>query len=101
MPEILTRPIGLARSFLASLCQKEAPQADIVVTSNNGYPLDQNIYQAVKGMSTAEVACRKGGVIVIAARCEDGSGGEEFWRTFREEKDPKVIMDNYPGHATG
>lgn len=35
--------------FLASLCQKEAPEADIVVTSNNGYPLDQNIYQAVKG----------------------------------------------------
>ena len=80
--------------FLASLCQKEAPQADIVVTSNNGSPLDQNIYQAVKGMSTAEVVCRKGGVIVIAAKCEDGSGGEEFWRTFREEKDPKVIMDN-------
>lgn len=79
--------------FLASLCQKEAPEADIVVTSNNGYPLDQNIYQAVKGMSTAEVACRKGGVIVIAARCEDGNGGEVFWRTFREEKDPKVIMD--------
>ena len=80
--------------FLASLCQKEAPQADIVVTSNNGYPLDQNIYQAVKGMSTAEVVCREGGVIVIAAKCEDGSGGEEFWRTFQEEKDPKVIMDN-------
>ena len=80
--------------FLASLCQKEAPEADIVVTSNNGYPLDQNIYQAVKGMSTAEVACRKGGVIVIAARCEDGNGGEVFWRTFQEEKDPKVIMDN-------
>ena len=79
--------------FLASLCQKEAPEADIVVTSNNGYPLDQNIYQAVKGMSTAEVACRKGGVIVIAARCEDGNGGEVFWRTFQEEKDPKVIMD--------
>lgn len=79
--------------FLASLCQKEAPEADIVVTSNNGYPLDQNIYQAVKGMSTAEVACWKGGVIVIAARCEDGNGGEVFWRTFQEEKDPKVIMD--------
>lgn len=79
--------------FLASFCQKGAPEADIVVTSNNGYPLDQNIYQAVKGMSTAEVACRKGGVIVIAARCEDGNGGEVFWRTFREGKDPKVIMD--------
>lgn len=79
--------------FLASLCQKGAPEADIVVTSNNGYPLDQNIYQAVKGMSTAEVACRKGGVIVIAARCEDGNGGEVFWHTFREGKDPKVIMD--------
>src|SRR6185436_18924198 len=26
---------------------------DVVVTTNSGYPLDQNLYQAVKGMSAA------------------------------------------------
>src|SRR5690606_37594276 len=26
---------------------------DVVITSNSGYPLDQNLYQAVKGMSAA------------------------------------------------
>ena len=30
------------------------PQADIVLTGNGGYPLDQNVYQAVKGMTAAE-----------------------------------------------
>lgn len=70
--------------FLEELCRVELPQADIVITTNNGYPLDQNIYQAVKGMSAAETVCGEGGVIIMAAACEDGHGGEEFARTFRE-----------------
>lgn len=49
----------------------EAPY-DIVVTTNSGYPLDQNLYQSVKGMSAASQAVRKGGAIVIATACEDG-----------------------------
>jgi nickel-dependent lactate racemase len=46
--------------------------ADIVLTTNSGYPLDQNLYQSVKGMSAAAQIVRQGGDIVIAAACEDG-----------------------------
>lgn len=45
---------------------------DIVVTSNNGYPLDQNLYQAVKGMSAAREIVRPGGLIVQVAECREG-----------------------------
>jgi lactate racemase len=45
---------------------------DIVVTTNGGYPLDQNLYQTVKGMSAASRVVRKGGAIVMAAACQDG-----------------------------
>jgi nickel-dependent lactate racemase len=45
---------------------------DIVVTSNSGYPLDINLYQAVKGMSCAAQIVRPGGSIIIAAECRDG-----------------------------
>ena len=45
---------------------------DVVVTSNSGYPLDQNLYQAVKGMSAAASVVRPGGVIICAAECRDG-----------------------------
>jgi nickel-dependent lactate racemase len=45
---------------------------DVVLTSNSGYPLDQNLYQAVKGMSAAAMVVRPGGLIVIAAECRDG-----------------------------
>ncbi|MBT9776539.1 nickel-dependent lactate racemase [Clostridium sp. MCC353] len=69
--------------FLDELCRSEAPKADIVITTNNGYPLDQNIYQAVKGMTTAEAVCRPGGIIIMAAECGDGIGGDEFYRTFK------------------
>ena len=45
---------------------------DVVVTTNAGFPLDQNLYQAVKGMSAAMTVVRPGGLIICAARCEDG-----------------------------
>ena len=45
---------------------------DIVVTSNSGYPLDQNLYQTIKGVSAAAGIVREGGTIICAAECRDG-----------------------------
>jgi nickel-dependent lactate racemase len=45
---------------------------DVVVTTGSGYPLDQNLYQPVKGMSAASQVVRPGGTIVCAAECRDG-----------------------------
>lgn len=45
---------------------------DIVVTTNSGYPLDQNLYQCVKGMSAARQIVRQGGAILMAGACADG-----------------------------
>ena len=80
--------------FIQSLCRCKAAPAPIVVTTNGGYPLDQNIYQAVKGMSTAEMTCSPGGVIVMAAECSDGHGAEAFFRTFADEPDNQLIMNH-------
>ena len=53
--------------FLSSLCQVKAKPSDIVISTNGGYPLDQNIYQAVKGMTAAEAAVKEGGAIIMLA----------------------------------
>jgi nickel-dependent lactate racemase len=45
---------------------------DVVVTTNSGYPLDQNLYQCVKGMSAARQIVAQGGAIVMAGACQDG-----------------------------
>jgi nickel-dependent lactate racemase len=45
---------------------------DVVITTNSGYPLDQNLYQAVKGMSAAHKIVKQGGAILCAAECADG-----------------------------
>ncbi|WP_240414078.1 nickel-dependent lactate racemase [Paenibacillus periandrae] len=45
---------------------------DVVITSNSGYPLDQNLYQAVKGMSAAHKIVKQGGTIIVASECSDG-----------------------------
>jgi nickel-dependent lactate racemase len=49
-----------------------AREYDVVLTTNSGYPLDQNLYQSVKGLSAAARAVRHGGAIVLAAECADG-----------------------------
>lgn len=57
------------RSF--AMAAVDAP-FDIVIASNSGYPLDQNLYQAVKGMSAAAGITAYGGSIILAAACEEG-----------------------------
>ena len=63
---------------MRSLAECKTVIGDIVITSNGGYPLDQNLYQSPKAISTAEVCCRKGGVIIMCAGCADGMGGTNF-----------------------
>ena len=79
--------------FLKGLCQCRKVPADIVITSNNGYPLDQNIYQAVKGMTAGEASCKDGGVIIMAAACNDGHGGESFMKTMTQNLTPARILE--------
>lgn len=78
--------------FLSSLCKVDAKPADIVITTNGGYPLDQNIYQAVKGMTAAEATVKKGGVIIMMAKSNDGHGGEGFYHQMADEPDIEKTM---------
>lgn len=73
----------------------EKKLADIAMTSNGGYPLDQNVYQAVKSMTAAEATVKEGGVIIVSSESSDGLGGDAFYKTFKEERDEKVILDNF------
>lgn len=83
------------REFLASKCQVDAVPADIVISTNGGYPLDQNIYQSVKGMTAAEATVKKGGVIIMLSKASDGHGGKSFHETFRDEKDLNRMMETF------
>jgi len=65
-------------SFVRSLAQCKTVTGDIVVTSNGGYPLDQNLYQSPKAVATAEACCRENGVIIMCCSCADGMGGTNF-----------------------
>lgn len=78
--------------FLSSLCAAKACPADVVITTNGGYPLDQNMYQAVKGMTAAEATVRKGGVIVMLAHSGDGIGGDHFYHQLADEPDIRKTM---------
>ena len=89
--------------FLEALCGVNAAPADIVVSTNGGYPLDQNIYQAVKGMTTAEATVKDGGVIIMLAKSNDGHGGEAFCRELTAGDNMDVLMENIlrrPRHET-
>jgi nickel-dependent lactate racemase len=67
---------------------------EIVITTNSGYPLDQNLYQAVKGMSAASEVVRPGGLIVCAAECRDGFPDHGSYRSALEAStSPQQLLD--------
>ena len=68
---VAAHEVGCAHSKQSAMTRVEAP-FPIVVTTNSGAPLDQNLYQAVKGMCGAATISEPGGLIVSAARCNDG-----------------------------
>jgi nickel-dependent lactate racemase len=68
---------------------------DVVVTTNAGHPLDQNLYQAVKGMSAAATIVRPGGRIVCAAECRDGFPDHGSFREVLASADsPRALLDS-------
>ena len=75
---------------------------DIVITTNSGYPLDQNLYQAVKGMSAAARIVRPGGAIIAAAECSDGlpsHGNYKDLLRMRASAEELLAMIEAPGFA--
>ena len=65
-------------AFIRQWSQCPVITGDIVVTSNGGYPLDQNLYQSPKAMATAEACAGEDGVIIMCCSCCDGMGGAHF-----------------------
>ena len=74
---------------------------DVVVTTNSGYPLDLNLYQAVKGMSAAARVVKEGGTIICAAECSDGIPEHgEYGKLLGARESPEELLQmiNAPGH---
>jgi nickel-dependent lactate racemase len=72
-------------------CERAFP---IVVTTNSGYPLDQNLYQAVKGMSAAAQVVAEGGFIAAASRCNDGFPAHgNFKKLLFDHESPRAMLD--------
>ena len=81
--------------FVLSMSEVKKNPTDIVITTNGGYPLDQNIYQAVKGMTAAEANCKAGGVIIMVSALSDGHGGESFCRMVTEAQSPQQLLEEF------
>lgn len=68
---------------------------DIVVTTNSGYPLDQNLYQTVKGISAAAQIIKNGGTIICASECRDGLPNHgEYSKILSESNSPADLLQN-------
>jgi lactate racemase len=83
-----------ATTVARDVAMQEVPHRfDVVVTSNAGFPLDQNLYQAVKGMSAAAKVVREGGLIVVAAECRDGFPDHgEFRQLLASASTPEALL---------
>lgn len=67
-------------------------KVDITITTNNGIPLDLDLYQTCKGIDTASQITRDGGVIIATSSCCVGVGPEEFMKLHASVKSPKEVL---------
>jgi nickel-dependent lactate racemase len=85
------RGCAFSKSTVMIPCPAPFP---IVVTTNSGYPLDQNLYQAVKGMSAAAQIVEQGGLIVAASKCNDGFPNHgNFKKLLFDHDSPQAVLD--------
>ncbi len=63
-------------------------QADIVITTGGGYPLDKTLYQSIKGQVGALEAVKEGGTIILATQNDEGAGSADFIALLRQLEDP-------------
>jgi lactate racemase len=92
---------GCAFARSTAMAAVEAPY-DVVLTTNSGYPLDQNLYQTVKGISAAAQIVKSGGAIVVASECSDGLPEHGSYKDLlRQFSDPAAYLDQLrqPGFA--
>jgi len=84
------RAAEFVRETAMAACAHRFP---IVLTTNGGYPLDQNLYQTVKGISAAALITEKDGLIVVAARCNDGFPDHgNFKKLLTAHDSPEALM---------
>lgn len=78
----------------ASAMQKVESPFDLIITTNSGYPLDQNLYQGVKGMSAAARIVKDGGAIILAAQCRYGvPDGSPYDALLRRAQKPADVLN--------
>ena len=85
--------------YAKETAMRPVPQPfDVVLTTNSGYPLDQNLYQAVKGMSAAAKIVKAGGTIVCASECRDGLPSHgSYGAILKSQPTPRALLEMISG----
>jgi len=79
--------------FVRWMMEVECEPADITISTNNGYPLDLNLYQSCKGMDTASFATKENGTIIMCTECAEGIGHEGFAEVLKKSRSPEYLLD--------
>ena len=80
--------------LLRKYCEVDPIPADIVISTNGGAPLDQNLYQTAKGLIPGEAMVKQGGSIILCAEMADGIGGELFRKQMKSFSDPEKYFND-------
>jgi nickel-dependent lactate racemase len=67
--------------------------ADVIIASPGGKPKDINLYQAQKTLDNVGGAVRRGGAVILVARCREGFGQQAFEEWMRGMGSPQVLVE--------
>jgi len=89
---IIAHAAGVEFVRTSTLARLDEP-VDAVITTSAGYPLDLTYYQSVKGVTAASHIVKPGGMILLAAACQEGLGSPEFTRFVRRFPNARACLD--------
>lgn len=75
-------------------------KADLLITTGGGAPLDNTLYQSIKGMAAARELVRPGGTVVLVAGCSEGLGSRHYCDLVKSVASPQEFNQRYsdPAH---
>ncbi len=57
-------------------------------------PLDRSLYQAQKGIENTRMLLKKGGEMILIAKCDDGVGNTAFFETISKYNNPQDLISD-------
>ena len=85
------------RFVAEQVCVAGRSEVDVGIASGGGEPMDLTLYQSIKGLVALKPFVRRGGRMLLVARCAEGAGPADFSALLLQATHPGAFLRKMSG----